>query len=412
MVRLRIFIALAVLCPPPVFSQLPQVAESRLGVDSVKIEGGKRLYGFLLSRRVDQSLVFSVGRQWLETTYPQLFAEWTALERDRFVQSRQQRVERLAAWIENRPDDRRLVSFLEDELTRFSELRLEDVGRRKFVTIELPPSRYREIFSQPTDRRKIAGLAFQNDLDDVTTTPVSQLRKKLVELGVDVETENVNLSREVEATGESDRQWAARKAVVEYALRKQLEFQGTGSMLIRKTETPDASALVAQMLGGGLGEDPISQLGAELGLPEFQKPKEKSDGWWKRATEEAEREGFCGVSITRLNQNTLSSTVTVEAYFFAMEKPGIWFQVVRFASQANAAEQADEQLKRIHEDPQVKSVLDTLKGLGLGNQGLVDQALRHGAATQKALQDATGQFNAFVSQNARALDSQPIALQP
>lgn len=412
MVRLRIFFALMVLCPTPVFSQLPQVAESRLGVDSVKIEGGKRLYGFLLSRRVDQSLVFSVGRQWLETTYPQLFAEWTALERDRFVQSRQQRVERLAAWIENRPDDRRLVSFLEDELTRFSEMRLEDVGKRKFVIIELPPARYREIFSQPSDRRKIAGLAFQNDLDDVTTTPVSQLRKKLVELGVDVETEDVNLSREVEATSESDRQWVARKAVVEYALRKQLEFQGTGSLLVRKTETPDASALVAQMLGGGLGEDPISQLGAELGLPEFQKPKEQSASWWKRATEEAEREGFCGVSITRLNQNTLSSTVTVEAYFFAMEKPGNWFQVVRFASQANAAEQTEDQLKRIHEDPQVKSVLDTLKGLGLGNQGLVDQALRHGAATQKALQDAAGQFNAFVSQNARALDSQPIALQP
>ena len=56
MVRLRIFFALVVLCPTPVFSQLPQVAESRLGVDSVKIEGGKRLYGFLLSRRVDQSL--------------------------------------------------------------------------------------------------------------------------------------------------------------------------------------------------------------------------------------------------------------------------------------------------------------------------------------------------------------------
>jgi hypothetical protein len=60
----------------------------------------------------------------------------------------------------------------------------------------------------------------------------------------------------------------------------------------------------------------------------------------------------------------------------------------------------------------VKSVLDTLKGLGLGGQGTLEQALRHGAATQKAMQDAAGQLNAFVSQNSRELDSQPIALQP
>jgi hypothetical protein len=274
------------------------------------------------------------------------------------------------------------------------------------------PTRYREIYNQPADRRKIAGLAFQNDLEAVTTTPVSQLRKQLVEMGVDVETETVNLSKEVESTAETDRQWAARKAVVEQALRDRIEFQGTGSMLIRKTATPNMSALVSQLLGGGLGEDPISQLGAELGLPEFKKPKDQSDGWWKRATEEAERDGFCGVSITRLNQNMLSPTVTVEAYFFAMEKPGVWFQVAKFAGQANSAEQTEEQLKRIQEDPQVKSVLDTLKGLGLAGQGTIEQALRHGAATQQALQDATGQLNLFVSQNSRELDSQPIVLQP
>ena len=143
MVRLQVFFALVVLWASPIFSQLPQVAESRLGVDSVKIEGGKRLYGFLLSRRADQSIVFSVGRQWLETTHPSLLAEFTGLERDRFDLLRQQRIERLEAWIEERPNDRRLVSFLEDELTRFRDMKLTDVGKRKFVTLELPSTRYR-----------------------------------------------------------------------------------------------------------------------------------------------------------------------------------------------------------------------------------------------------------------------------
>ncbi len=179
-------------------------------------------------------------------------------------------------------------------------------------------------------------------------------------------------------------------------------------MMIRKSDETDLTAVVSQVLGGGgLGDDPISQLGAELGLPEFKKPKEQADGWWKQATQEAERDGYCGVSITRLNQNLLSPTVTVDAYFFAMEKPGNWFQVAKFSGQANTVEQNAEQMKRIQEDPQVKSVLDTLKGLGLAGQGTLDQALRHGAATQQALRDAAGLLGSYISQHSRELDSAP-----
>ena len=121
MVRLQVVFALMVLGVSPAFSQLPQVVESRLGVDSVKIDGGKRLYGFLLSHRTDQSIVFSVGRHWLEATHPQLYAEFTGIERDRFEKLRHKRIERIEGWIENRPEDRGLVSFLEHELARFSE---------------------------------------------------------------------------------------------------------------------------------------------------------------------------------------------------------------------------------------------------------------------------------------------------
>lgn len=421
MVRLHVVFALPVLgtllgmllAISPAVAQLPQVVDSRLGVDVVKVDGGKRLYGFVLEKRADQSILFSVERQWLQATHPQLFEEFTGLERERFEALRQQRIKRIEAWIASRPDDRGLLAFLEHELSRFDEQVPDDLNKKKFITFDLKPTRYRELVNQPPDRRKIAGLAFQNDLDAVTTTPVSQLKKQLLEMEVDIENEVVDLSNEVVVVvSESDRQWAARKAIVEHTLRKQLEFQGSGSMLIRKTDKPDMTALLSQVLGGGLGEDPISQLGAELGLPEFKKPKEQSDGWWKHATEEAERDGFCGVSIIRLNQNMLSTTVTVEAYFFAFEKPGVWFQVAKFAGQSNTTEQTEEQLKRLQDDPQVKSVMDTLKGLGLGGQETIDQALRHGAATQKALQDATGQLNAFISRNSRELDSPPVAILP
>jgi len=408
-----LFVAILMHRPASVVAQLPQIADSRLGVDSVKLESGKRLYGFLIAQGNDRSIVFAVDRTWLKATHPQLFDELTSAERARFEEERKKRINRLEAWIKVRPDDRGLIAFLDHELARFSDTNPEVLDQKKFVAVELSSTMYRELFNQPSERRKIAGLAFQNDLELVTTSPVSQLKKKLIENGVDIEAAVVNLSEEMATTvAESDREWAARKAIVEHILRKPIEYQGTGGTLIRKSETVDASALVAQLMGGGAGMDAISQLGAELGLPEFKKLAGQDLNWWKKATEEAEKDGFCGVAITRLEQNALSTMVRVEAYFFAMEVPGKWFQVVKFSAEANAAEQTAEQLKQIQEDPQVKSVLNTLKGLGLSNQALVEQALRHGAATQKALQNANGELNAFISQHSRNLDSQPILLQP
>ena len=122
MVRLHVFLALTVLGTllriSPAFSQLPQVVDSRLGVDVFKVDGGKRLYGFVLEKRADQSILFSVERQWLQATHPQLYEEFTGLELERFEALRQQRIKRIEAWIESRPDDRGLLAFLEHELSR------------------------------------------------------------------------------------------------------------------------------------------------------------------------------------------------------------------------------------------------------------------------------------------------------
>ena len=394
-------------------SQLPQIAESRLGVDSVKLESGKRLYGFVLQQRPDRSLLFATDRNWLKQTHPSLLEEFSKLEGEKIKAASQQRVARIETWLAERPDDRGLVSFLDHELARSEDALKEPLDQKKFIAVELTPTTYRELNIQPADRRKIAGLAFQHELESVTTSPVSQLKKRLIEAGVDVESEAVELSQHVTSiVNESDKQWAARKAIVEHLLRKPIEFQGTGTTFIRNSDKPDPAALIAQLMGSSVGSDPISQLGAELGLPEFKRPEAKGDSWWRASAKEAEKDGFRGFTIVRLEQNSFNPVVRVESYFFAMERPGVWFQVAKFVGTANANEQNANHIKSIQDDPQVKSVLDTLQGLGLGNQTMIDQALRHGAATQQALQDASGQLNAFISSNARELDSPPLALQP
>ncbi len=407
------WLSAASLRPNAAAAQLPQVADSRLGVDLVKLESGKRLYGFALVQRPDRSVQFAVEREWLKVTHPGLYDEFTKLERDRFAAVRQQRIDRIETWIANRPDDRGLLAFLNHELARFQDASEDELERKRFLLVELTQPEYRELVIQPPDRRKVAGLAFQHELGAVNITPASQLKKQLVEASVDVESEEVDLSKEVASTvTESDRQWSARRAIVEHVLRAQIEFQGTGTVFVRKSKNPDASALIAQMMGNGLGSDPISQIGAELGLPEFKKLEDRSDRWWKKAAEEAQRDGFRGMTVTRLEQNALSSTVRVETYFFAQEGPGEWFRVAKFVGTANTAEVDAEKVNRIAEDPQVKAVLDTLQSIGLASQTAIDHALRHGAATEKALQDASGEFNDFMSKHARELDSSPLILQP
>ncbi len=398
----------ATCCTATCEAQLPQVSNSRLGVDSVTLTSGERLYGFILDQHSDRSVEFAVDRNWLQSTYPTLAADFVKFDNQRTQRIYEQKVQRIQRWMDARRDDQGLLIFLEKELAKFEFLKSDANDSKWFVRIALTADAYREMVIQPPERRKIAGLAWQHQLDSPTTTPVSLLEKQLVAKGIDLKTAKVNLVEQVSPAEENDRQWAARKAIVEYQHRKSLEYQGTGSVLLRKSQSPDLGALVGQMLGSGGGLDAISQLGAELGLPEFKRPQASSD-WWKQATGDAEREGFCGVLITRMQQSQLSSEVVVELSFFAMEKPGEWIVAKQLKTTANADQQTAERLQQIQSDPQIKTVLDTLEGLGLSkDQSLIHQALQHGAATQQALQNAQGLFNEFLLQYTRNLDGPPV----
>ncbi len=391
-------------------AQLPQVADSRLGVDSLKLTSGAKLYGFVLSQQPDRSLDLAVERKWLEATHPTIAADFVRYDEERSQKIFEQGWMRIKRWMGERQQDQGLLIFLEKELMRFEFLKDNPDSTKWFVRIALTANEYRELSVQPAERRRIAGLAWQHHVAGPTTTPVSQLEKQLVAQGVDLKTASVNLAEQVSPAEETDRQWAARLALVEYQQREPLDYQGTGTVLMRKSETPNFGAIIGQMLGSGSGLDAIGKLGAELGLPEFKQLQQPQD-WWKQATTEAERDGFRGVLIMRLQQSQLAPDVAVELTFMAMENPGHWFVLKQLKTTASADQQAAERVQQIQSDPQIKNVLDTLKGVGLSvDQSLIEQALRHGAATQQALQNAQGLFNEFLLQYTRALDSAPVPL--
>jgi hypothetical protein len=391
-------------------AQLPQVADSRLGVDLVQLADGSRLYGFVLDLTPDGGLTIAIEREWLKGQYPKLHEKFELLAETEAKAAHAEMIIRLEEWLKERPEPGPLQRFLTLHLKEARELEVERDTDKLFCLVTLTKAETRKVAIQAPERRHVAGIAYQHRLKDIVITPASALSKRLIDIDVKAEAEQVDLTNELPSVvRQSERQWAARRALVEFNMREPLEYQGTGTTLIRTGEEANAMALIGQMLGGS-GGDAISQLGAELGLPEFAKPKEAQD-WWKKTTQAAERHGFHGVLITRLEQNVLAVDVSVEASFFARLSPGEWFRVATFKAQSSANEQVAERMEQLKQDPQIQSVLSTLQSLGLAANEQLDQALRHGAATQVALADVHAAWYKFQQQHTESLSGPPVPIE-
>jgi len=261
------------------------------------------------------------------------------------------------------------------------------------------------------NNRFVAGIAYGHGIENVVTTPASILRKRLDEADEKWMEQQVDLADELpKSIAQSEKEWAARKALLEYHMREPLEYQGTGSTLIRLGEEVDMTALAGQLLASG-GADAITQVGIDLGLPEFQKFKKarENKSWSKNITTEAEKDGFRGVFVVRLEQSMTSSSVKVHSHFFAMEEPGKWFELRSNTSTSNVNQQAAGDVAQLKQDPQVKQAVELISKLLPGAADRVDMALQHGAATQQALAKAKSEFSLFLEKYTNDFDT-PLQL--
>lgn len=417
-----VFLSLSCAFALPSIAQLPDVDDRRLGVDCLKLIGGPRIYGFSLGEfspgdSSDASLRFAVQRSWLEATYPDMFNRAVEQEATERETTRQSLLERIDEWVAERQldSDQELLRFLASERNRIASADGSPTTPALFLLLDVPRNQIRELTVAKPQLRHVAGIAYQHDFVNIVRTPATLLLKKMQEQGIDPSTETVDLSDHLpQWTHQTDRQWATRQALVEFRMRKPLEYQGTGTTLLRRSDQPDGAeadigALIGQLLSSSSG-DAISQLGAELGLPEFQDQRSDNQLWWKNIATEAEKDGFRGVLTTRLKQNLLSPQVTVETSFLVKESEGNWFIALEFVSRADANQQPAERIDRIREDPQIQSVVSALKALGLDASDRIEQALRHGAATEFAMNQATGQFFTLLSKHINHLDRPEIEL--
>ncbi len=385
-----------------------------LAVDEVTRTSGKRMYGIVLDQNPQTGVQLMVDRTWFSQTYSKLYAAHVQAEVKTEIEAYTDQLFRLESWWKSRVDDLRLVEFADEEMERIENLRAERktkgvVDLKPFTVVLFSANEIHDVFRQSPANQKIAGLAWHHELKRVSSRPATALRRELKNRNVDIDNSTFDLSSKLSANRrQSEREWNARKAILEFRFRdNQLQFQGVDSNLIRVDSNKpageaDMQALMGQFMGSGLGnQGQVNSLLAELGMAQ---PEQKTK-WWAKASKIAKSEGFSGFAAKRLLQDFSTSTVKVEYCFLAETSDDRWEQIVTVTGSASRDDVDTAVMARLKDDPQVSRVLSVVEGLGIHSGDAIDQALRQGAATEAAMNDAQGKFDELIERYGRKSDS-------
>lgn len=414
--RLAAVVVLGFCAPLPASAAPPakKAATSELAVDVVDLKpAGPSFRGAILNRAADGALLMAVSRQWLKTSQPAIYEKESAGEAEGRKEQLAELLERIDAWREEHPDHKKLQFYLGEERDRIEKLVKAgpEVARPAeesyFLLVEIPAARIRKATPQPPQKKVIALAAWQEGFENVETRSVSDLEKELKNRKIDVSKLSLDLTDRLPPQRDSDSQWTARKALVEYEYLKPVDFQGTGDVLVRVGEEAKAPP-VASLIGDLFNSQLSRELGDLLGNPAG--PKKPAAAPFEKATRAADKEGATGLRVTRVDQNLAARRVSVEQSFLARMSDGTWHVVWSMTETADASKSRPEAEERIEKDPQVKQALNLVQQLGLGGDGdeTVQTAIRFGAAVMDAQSNADARFFRFRDSMLKHLDGPPF----
>jgi len=365
-----VLLAFAIWCPGnAVAQQNGGVEPKRLAVDVVSVKKLGRLHGIVM-KEDRQSVSIVVRRAWLEKTLPDFWKEHAASEEAALKKDRETLKQRMESWREDyEGNDRKVIDGFLDDNTKLLNLDAPiDVSDLEFTVVNVDRKLVRRTFTQTQDRHHLAGVAWSERVEGVETTNASVLKRKLEQREVEIEGYELKLGNEIATTLESDQQWEARKALIEFGLLSRVEYQGTNGIFMPRGANVDPGEAMKALMQGGLGGlSQIDQLGKELGLPEFQ---DKNRG------------------RTRDHQR--------------------WLPLASFSNSASVEQQSTDDVDLVEQDPNVARVLDIAKQFGVADEKTLKMALRGGAATKKALEKSMTEMDEFVQEYSFEIDNPPV----
>ena len=393
-------------------AQKPKSARSRLGTDFVTLKNGVGLRGAVLARGKDGNLLMAVRREWLREIHPDFYKDKTRVQAKVQAANAVLLLARIKAWMKERSEVRDLTFFLKSELKRIEKL-MEDpdaapkIPESQFILLDVSKGQVVRAYVQPRERKRVVLLAWRERLSDPERKSVNDLIQELRKRGVEDLSQPVDLSDRLPPHLQGEREWAARKAIVEYRYHKSIDFQGTGNLLVRTgDEAPNVERLrlILEVLKNQLENELLADL---LGKPR-PSHNQRHDPL-EKAISAAQQEDARAVRITRVRQNVKTKRVTVEIRFLARMPNSAWKTVWKHVESRDASKPRPEVEERIANDPRVKKVVDLVKAVGSQRaDDAVKLALRFGAATMEAQQAADGRFFEFRDIYLRRLDGPPL----
>ncbi len=369
-------------------------AADRLAGDHITLRSGSKLRGVLFEQS-DKSVTLLVSAKWLSTTNAKLHQS----SQPQTVAAHKAGLEQAVRRLTDEPlpaGDAAVTAFLKQQLEDAqAELDKADDFEPEFFWLTLPTKDVARVEAATPEHRQLAAWAWAEGLDRAESRSVEDLSRDLKARNVSPIGWPLPFIERLPAREQTDNEWAARRALVEYALGSRLDFQGTGDVLARtgKEAQADAGPLLVELLKQQLQ----SQFGDLLGDRPAKNGRDnaaKSESLAK-AIQTADTEKRNGFRVTRLDLAIELQQATVTTQFVARLADGSWRTVFQHTERADAKQVRPEIEKRIQDDPQVKKVLELTRQLGVAGDGQIQQAIRFGAATMTAQQSCDREFAAF-----------------
>ena len=375
------------------FAATADAADRTVG-DHVTLRNGSKLRGVLLENS-DKSVTLLVSAKWLSVTNTKLHQTSRVQTVANNKTGLEQAVRRLKAELPP-AGDAAVSAFLKQQLEDVqAELANVDKFDPDFLWLTLPMKDVARVDAATLEHRQLLTWAWAEGLDRAEARSGEELSRDLKSRNVSPVGWPLAFIERLPAREQTDNEWAARRALVDYALGLRLDFQGTGDVLARVGK--EAPADVGQLLVELLRQQLQSQFGDLLGerpAKNGQDNATKSESLTK-AIQTAESEKRNGFRVTRLDLAIERQESTVTTQFVARLADGSWRSVFQHTERADAKQARPDIEKRIQDDPQVKKVLDLIRQFGVAGDAQIQQAIRFGAATMTAQQICDREFAAF-----------------
>ncbi len=378
---------------------------SRTAVDVVHVKNQKPVRGLILGENAVDGIAIAVSKKWLEKEAPETFATAVLSAENAAIKARLQFRDRLMN-LENVKSGA-LGFLIQKELERI-DVEIEDPLREEYQFLILraksTSATARNIANDAN--RKIAIWSWFERLTDVENRKPSILASELKSKNVDTSSTPPSIADRFYPVAESEEHWTTRLAIVSHRLDRSVEFQGTGDDMfpVGGEHRPDVASLMGQIM-----RSQMNALLQELASGPSKSVPLKSDEapWTKNAISHAEKIDAGYFRATHVRMDAQSGSATVESRFMVKHAGDSWTTTWWSVASQNAADQKQDSIQRIKEDPQLKIIQTQFESIA-GISNILEDAIRMGAATLVAQRIVNGEFQRFSDGYLKRLNSPPI----